>query len=127
MNTWLDSQSTLKDLAQEYTIYTRAQINSQNFVTSANQKVFLLSEADLFGTFNVSAALPNDYTYNGTRLVAADNPVRSVLLSSNANNWLRSPCDLTSLVGCVTTAGTLSAYSYTLSYGLRPALWITLS
>lgn len=127
LNTWLDSQSTLKDLAQEHTIYTRNPESSKDFIISADQKVFLLSEADLFGTFNVSAALPNDYTYNGTRLVAADNPVRSVLLSSNANNWLRSPSNKTNGVGYVTATGTLSSSRYSFSYGLRPALWITLS
>ena len=127
LNTWLDSQSTLKELAQEYTIYTRARYNSRDFVTSVNQKVFLLSEADLFGTFSGNAAQPNDYTYNGTRLVAADNPVRSVLLSNNANCWLRSPSITTGIVAHVTTSGTLFNSLYNNSFGLRPALWIDLS
>lgn len=128
LNTWLDSQSTLKELAQEHTIYTRAQYNSQDFVTSANQKVFLLSEADLFGTFNGRAAQPNDYTYNGTRLVAADNPVRSVLLSSNANCWLRSPGSRTSYVAALAAGGSLSSSRYNSGgIGLRPALWINLA
>lgn len=124
--TWLTGKTTLSGLAQEYTIYTRAQYNSSDFVTSTNQKAFLLSEADLFGTFNSGDAQPNDYTYAGKQLVAADNPMRAQLLKCSATYWLRST-RTSSTVSTVSTSGTLSNTSSVNSYGLRPALWISLS
>ncbi|MBM6897886.1 hypothetical protein H9X86_11080 [Pseudoflavonifractor capillosus] len=125
--TWLESQSTLKTLAQEYTIYTRKSGSFEDFITSANQKVFLLSEADLFGTQDSKAPLPNDYTYAGKQLVTADNPMRTQLLSSEADYWLRSPHGGAGCVSYINANETLG-YSNSYTYGdLRPALWITLS
>lgn len=128
LNTWLSSKVTLNSLAQPYTIYTRAQVGSEDFVTSSNQKVFLLSEADLFGTFNSAAAKPNDYTFNGKQLVSNATAVGKEILTGGATaSWLRSPGRSATSLASVTATGTLSFYSYSSSYGLRPALWINLN
>lgn len=128
LNTWLGNQATLNSLAQPYTIYTREQFNSENFVTSSNQKVFLLSEADLFGTFNSAAAKPNDYTFNGKQLVSnATDAGKEILTGGATASWLRSPRGRTLTVASVTATGTLTHYSYSSSSGLRPALWINLN
>lgn len=133
LNGWLETKSTLNSKAYATTIYTRQQVNSDDFVTSANQKVFLLSEADLFGTFRGGDAKPNDYTWGGKQLVSNESAVRSQLLSSSATTWLRSPHSNTNYVATLTTGGSLSSSPYgsingspNVFNGLRPALWITL-
>ena len=125
LNRWLKNKSTLNSKAYATTIYTRQQVNSDDFVTSANQKVFLLSEADLFGTFSGGDAKPNDYTWGGKQLVSNESAVRSQLLSSSATTWLRSPRSATTGVATLTAAGSLGPH-HGVYYGLRPALWITL-
>ena len=126
LNRWLKTKSTLNSKAYATTIYTRQQVNSDDFVTSANQKVFLLSEADLFGTFRGGDAKPNDYTWGGKQLVSNESAVRSQLLSSSATTWLRSPSRVTGHVATLTAVGSLSKSPYRGYGGLRPALWITL-
>lgn len=126
LNSWLKTKSTLNSKAYATTIYTRQQVNSDDFVTSANQKVFLLSEADLFGTFSGGDAKPNDYTWGGKQLVSNESAVRSQLLSSSAITFLRSPNFSARGVAGLLADGSLSYCYYDYSYGLRPALWITL-
>ena len=87
LQNWLENDTTiLKTVAQETTLYTRdsteeigssssgagsvpVEGNSWGVIGSAENwiqtidKVFLLSEADLFGTYNGEPAEPQDYTY----------------------------------------------------------------
>ena len=62
---WLDGKTTLQEKAVETDITTRI-INTDTFNTTQD-KVFLLSEADLFGThsYNQTPTDSKDYTYNG--------------------------------------------------------------
>ena len=87
LQNWLENDTTiLKNVAQETTLYTRdsteeigssssgagsvtVEENTWGVIGSAENwiqtidKVFLLSEADLFGTYNGEPAEPQDYTY----------------------------------------------------------------
>ena len=87
LQNWLEDETTiLKTVAQETTLYTRdsskeigngstrpvadcpdVMASSDEWIETTD-KVFLLSEADLFGTYNGEKADARDYTYNGTRL-----------------------------------------------------------
>ncbi|HJD24577.1 MAG TPA: hypothetical protein H9694_10625 [Firmicutes bacterium] len=87
LQNWLEDETTiLKTVAQETTLYTRdsskeigngttkpvadcpdVMASSDEWIETTD-KVFLLSEADLFGTYNGEKADARDYTYNGTQL-----------------------------------------------------------
>ena len=122
-STWLNSTTVLQEKAVETNITTRSQYNATTWLTTTD-KVFLLSEADLFGTFNGTATSnAQDYTYGNSVLVPDVN-----MRSSTDAYWLRSPRDNSSYVADVTTAGTVTHNSYgnfNTGAGVRPALWVT--
>ncbi len=90
--TWLSSKPTLQQYAVSTTIKTRSSYNGSSFDTTSD-KVFLLSEADVFGTQNGSAAQADDYTYKGARITAPGGSWVANYLGAADWYWLRSPRD----------------------------------
>lgn len=118
--TWLNSTTVLKTKAIETNITTRSAYDASTWITTTDT-VFLLSEADVFGTFNGTAASnAQDYTYGNTVIVPDENMRKSTRVC-----WLRSPRDTQNSVAVVTAAGTVDDYgSSSSSVGVRPALWV---
>ena len=124
--TWLNSKPTLQQYAVSTTIKTRSSYNGSNFDTT-NDKVFLLSEADVFGTQNSSAAQADDYTYKGGKINAPGGSWVANYQSSSHWYWLRSPRSNAVSVAGVGSGGILSYNNCNLtSGGVRPVLWINL-
>ena len=123
---WLDNTTVLKGKAVQTDITTRSQVGATDWITTQD-KVFLLSEADAFGTFN-GKATPDaqDYTY-GTTILLTNDTIRSPI---GWWYWLRSPMNATTKVSCVgAEKGNLGYnYYYFNSYpgSIRPALWFSL-
>ncbi|MBC8545302.1 DUF6273 domain-containing protein, partial [Bianquea renquensis] len=118
---WLNSTTILKEKAVQTDITTRSQYNATDWITTTDA-VFLLSEADLFGTFNGTATSnAQDYTY-GNSVIVPDQHMRA--FSSGSFCWLRSPYN--GSMAIVLNSGTLGSYSYSSSLGVRPALWVNL-
>jgi hypothetical protein len=124
---WISGKATLKTVAVETMIQTRSAVNSQDFAPSSD-KVFLLSEADVFGTQNEQTALPQDYTYNGAKLPAPGGNWIASIEGETFNWWCRSPKVSDPIgVGVVTNvAGLNGDDTYAKTYGVRPALWVNL-
>ena len=124
---WLESTTVLIEKAIETDITTRSQYNATDWITTQD-RVFLLSEADLFGTFNRTATSnAQDYTY-GNSVIVPDVNMRKV--NSTTNSWMRSPCVSTAYVGYLQPDGAIyltqnGGVTYVL--GFRPALWVDLS
>ena len=120
--TWLESTTVLKEKAVETEITTRSAYNATDWITTQD-KVFLLSEADLFGTFNkTETSYAQDYTYGDEIIVPDVNMIKSTSVY-----WLRSPRYYSAGnpgVADVGTAGTVSSSTYNSSHGVRPALWV---
>ena len=121
---WLNSTTVLKEKAVETDITTRSQSSATDWITTPD-KVFLLSEADLFGTINdVATANEQDYTYGNETLV----PDENMRKFTGANYvWLRSPYGNAGNVAYVTTAGTITSFNVSNPLGVRPALWVSLA
>ena len=135
-STYLNSLSTLKDSVVETEITTRSEYNATTWITTRD-KVFLLSEADLFGTANnVATSDARDYTYgDGTSLLVPDAEMRKCNNTDDyvrrGGYWLRSPRPYTNSKGismCVAATGTLgSGRCYDVVYSVRPAMWVNLA
>ena len=126
---WLESTTVLKEKVVETDITTRSQINATDWITTPD-KVFLLSEADLFGTFDEATTTDaRDYTY-GNSIIVPDVNIRKFTSSSNKEYnfaWLRSPCTYTYALGNVKFDGSVAVSADTSTYGIRPALWVSLA
>lgn len=122
--TWLSSYNTLNLLAVETTVKTRTTYDSTTF-TASQDKVFLLSEADLFGTFAGSATkvLPDDYSYGGT-IIPTTTTMRKC---SSDMYWLITLTSSTSASTVSASTGNRTTGTKTAVHGVRPALWITLN
>lgn len=136
---WLDGKTTLKEKAVEKTITTRDMSTATLAPSDVTakwkttvDKVFLLTEADLFGTQGGVAKTTTeakDYTYGSKPIVPneemrkfiANNPATGV--KDNSYCWLRSPYN-GSYLAVVLYNGTLSNLSPHNPYGIRPALWV---
>ena len=124
--TWLNSKPTLQQYAVSTTIKTRSSYNGSSFDTTSD-KVFLLSEADVFGTQNGSAAQADDYTYKGARITAPGGSWVANYLGAADWYWLRSPRNNAGIVADVGSNGSLGSLDYSItSVGVRPVLWINL-
>ncbi len=124
--TWLNSKPTLQQYAVSTTIKTRSSYNGSNFDTT-NDKVFLLSEADVFGTQNSSAAQADDYTYKGGKINAPGGSWVANYQNSSHWYWLRSPrLSAYSVAGVYSGGGLNYSYYNDTSGGVRPVLWINL-
>ncbi len=128
-NTWLTEYDILSQLAVETTLTTRTSYSGTNFTESLD-KVFLLSEADVFGTTqNGKTAEVRDYTYNGERLPITMS-MRKCTEKPVSMYWLRSPNNSSGsgwLSVVQASSGALASKNCTGEFwGVRPALWITL-
>ena len=119
---WLDGKATLKEKAVQTDITTRV-FGTDTFDTTQDN-VFLLSEADLFGTYENNKPSPDikDYTYNG-QVIVPDIEMRK--FESNVYSWLRTPYDK-QRIATNYTLGTLRVRNPEVLSGYRPALWITM-
>ena len=119
---WLDGKATLKEKAVQTDITTR--VYGTDTFNTTQDKVFLLSEADLFGThsYGQTPTDSRDYTYKKQVLVPN---IEMRKFTQGSYVWLRSPCGST-CVNLVNYDGTLSSGGSTNVYSIRPALWIKL-
>ncbi len=127
--TWLTECDMLSQLAVETTLTTRTSYSGTAFTESLD-KVFLLSEADVFGTTqNGKTAESRDYTYNGERLPITMS-MRKCTEKPVSMYWLRSPNNSSGsgwLSVVQASSGALASKNCTGEFwGVRPALWITL-
>jgi len=129
--TWLNGKATLKQYAQATSIQVRSSGNSTSYNAATSDKVFLLSEADVFGTENYGRMSGNDikkaYTPGVTSALKA--PGGSWAATGGSYNiwWLRSPSVNTSggqRVAYVYADGTVNYGNALYTNGVRPALWV---
>lgn len=128
-NDFLNSLTILKDFAMESSISTRKEYTSNEewFVTT--DKIFLLSEADLFGTHSGETTTDaRDYTH-GTEQLVTEISMRKCESKLSSFVWLRSPRSTTNNVAGVTNSnGTSGNNAYSnVQGGIRPALWVDIS
>ena len=130
--TWLSGKSTIKNHVSETTLNTRKEFNSDEFFTTQD-KVFLLSEADVFGKINTNistsekVAVAKDYTLGKVGVIVPEN-MRIAHNNGPADWWwLRSPRSGTNYVAGVYSGGNATSGTYDgTGIGVRPALWINL-
>ena len=119
---YLYDKPILKGLISEKDIYTRNLGLDKGDVIMTKDKVFLLSEADFFGTmFGRITTRSEDYSLG-----------EGYLLSAKARTngdfyWLRSATpDSACMQGVITSTGDLSGRAPILGCGVRPACWVAL-
>ena len=124
--TWLNKTTVLKGKAVQTDITTRSQYNATTWITTQD-KVFLLSEADLFGTVNETVtANAQDYTYGNSILVPDVN--MRIFASMNGHTgkyaWLRSPTRYSTGLAVVSDSGIFASGPVDDTYCVIPALWV---
>ena len=129
--TWLTKHSAVASAAVEVTLYSQHQIDSAA-LDETQDTVFLLSQADVFGTWyniNTNQAVTDTqmYTYNGAPLPLKDNV--ALRMTSNGSWGLRSPCTSFQAFAFVYKDGSLTSgvrgdYDQN---GVRPAFWYDLT
>lgn len=119
--TWLESTTVIKEKAVLTEITSRDE-NYRNWDTTED-KVFMLSEADLFNTYqNKPGVDGKDYTVGDGKL----NLPPSMLRCSNPY-WLLSTHESTIVnMGAVSTAGRYQSTRYSAAIHARLAVWVTL-
>ena len=125
--TYLTSLSTLQSHAVQTSITTRSEYNADTWITTQD-KVFLLSEADLFGTHKSTATSEaKDYTY-GTSQLVTDVNMRKCDTTIATYYWLRSPYGAAGAVADVSAStSVVGSFGYFYRRGVRPALWVNLA
>ena len=120
---FLANKPTLKQHLVETKITTRKVDGTGVAWDETTDKVFLLSEADLFGKYNNTITTEaKDYTY-GNSVIVSKNEIRK----STSPYWLRSSSSK-DYGRYVDSGGTSSStISPKMTAGVRPALWINLS
>ena len=129
---YLESLSTLKEHAVETTVTTRKELATAEWYETTD-KVFLLSEADLFGTVNKEATSEaKDYTY-GTSQLVPNIEMRKCQSSGDFVNascyWLRSLHANNYIVACCYSERGEVIFDYPngTNAGIRPAMWVNLA
>lgn len=130
-SSWLTSHSEAAAKAIEVPISTRLTFDTTT-ENKSDDKVFLLSEADMYGTSNCGAdKSPQswEYTYNGAKL--AYFTTDSEKAAAGGLYWLRSPSFNSSGVACVASVSGACWRYYSAdqnnSGGVRPAFWYNLA
>ena len=119
-NTVLPTLPTLKARVVAATLHT---YNKSTRVASTDY-IFLLSEADLFGKTDKTAAQAQDYTYAGkTTIVVPD--VAMCKHANTQNSWLRNASS-TNDIAQVSYSGFYASEYPTRPAGVRPAMWVAL-
>lgn len=122
---WLDGTDILKSKAVQTTIYTRATYNDYTKYNEMSCYVFLLSEADVFGTVNgkavssTTASPEKEYTYSSKQLVES----QEIRKGAGNFSWLRSPRGSFNGLAYIGSNGEV-VNTYLASAALRPALWV---
>lgn len=113
----------LKEKVIVTSITTRTQYNATTWDTTTD-KLFFLSEADLFGKINgTETANVKDYTYGNKVLVPNVNMRK--FIGSTTYAWLRSPKNfIDHIAGVYYSSGVNDASRYYSKRGVRPALWV---
>lgn len=119
---YLYDKPILKGLVSEKDIYTRRLGIESEIFSITRDKVFLLSEADLFGTmFGRITTRSEDYSLGEGYLLSAKARVNGDFY------WLRSATpDSAYMQGVITSTGSLSSSAPILGCGVRPACWVAL-
>jgi len=124
-STYYNSLGELKKYVKNTNITTREGYDSDNFITTQDY-VFLLSEADAFGTArDGGTAEARDYTAGKRLFFGSGSLVAKAAGGSSGNWWLRSPGNKYSAImtvgdnGSCASTGSPSNYCY-----VRPAFWI---
>ena len=133
---WLNGKATLKKAVKEHTLYTRAEYNSPNTDNAVvtKDKVFLLSQADVYGTVNngssdVVTSDIKDYTLGKAEKILPE----TLKIAKDSHStakwwWLRSPRDVSYYMTLVITNGGVNGLSANNTGGsVRPALVINLT
>ncbi len=131
---WLNDKPEIQKVAIQTSVKTRKDYNVADDWYENSCKVFLLSEADIYGTqFHNDGttgahldAQPNDYTAGGILSAPGGSWVANYE-GSATRWWLRSPYGYTSQAACVGADGVLSSNYRSSKNGVRPALWVTIS
>lgn len=126
-NEWLTGKAVLNQYAVGTELKTIQEHNS-TAVDTTTDKVFLLSEADVFGTSGSVTVDDSHYTISGTQLTAPGGSW--IAQHSGANDWwwLRSPRSGGNYVADVNNNGGANSSDYnSTSGGVRPALWVNLA
>ena len=121
---WLTGKAILNAHAIETVIHTHKKPDGDSW-TDSNDKVFLLSQADVYGTtFGIAnePAKVNDYTLGKQGIVVPEG-----MKATNGQWWLRSPDQGLPGSGVVTEDGTVSSRTISRPCGIRPAMWIDLA
>ncbi len=130
LDTWLLTLTNLGKWAQNTTLKTRTDRTGTASATTT-EKVFLLSEADVFGTIQTGqTASADDYTpgIGGKPLEVLNTDDKRACYRDGATStrcwWLRSPGSTSQgQLSYVKSNGALGTSSWS-AWGLRPALWI---
>ena len=127
--TYLTKHTILAQMAAETTIYTGKSYNRSTSVgdsgfTATTDKVFLLSEADVFNTVNGSNVTKKTNTREYT--TGSKLNLKFAIIKTGDCYWLRSPRGGSNYVAYVNTNGTDASVAYNGVRGVRPALWVKL-
>lgn len=128
-NEWLTSKPILQSLAVDTTLHTRSEYNSSMTVDTVD-KVFLLSEADVFGTSADYSVNAQDYTLGVEKTVLPSNLIRCYGINgqSSSYSWLRSPRYSNNSLAVTDSSSSSVNYHWVYNTGtyVRPALIIDL-
>ena len=117
----LDGLTVLKQMAVAKTIYTADKYDRSGSYVETKDKVFFLSEADLFGTANGTETIEvKEYTMGTAEKVFPDG-----ILGGSEYYWLRSPYNNAGGVATVLRGEPLFDSYRGDTVDCRPAIWIT--
>ncbi len=129
---WLVDKENLSKFVVEKTIYTRTSIPASDFDTTPN-KVFLLGEADVYGTKDMgeNSAQEQDYSLGKAKIIVPEE-IKIGTFSDGEEGWywLRSPGRPSdTAVADVNADGSLMSKGCSVGTagGVRPALWVNLT
>jgi hypothetical protein len=136
LETWYETlDPAFKEMVLPTTIHTRKTYDSAEYDTLENQKIFLLSEEEVFGTINGESAADLSKNVIPNVVLFQDSVFARYALKVNDTNpatwWLRSPC-VTVATGntyeiAAVAAGALQANGAWANNYIRPALRIKLA
>ena len=128
---WLTGRTTLSAHVSEVTLNTRSTYDGgEEDFTETQDKVFLLSEADVFGTQNGVTAVAKDYTLGVEGVIMPTNMRVATYNGTAYWYWLRSTrggSSNTCYVYPLPDWRVGSDLAWNRDGGVRPALWVNLA
>ena len=123
LQSWLETTDTLKEIAIETDILTRV-YNQEEWKTTRD-KIFILTEADIFGTIysDTPTSDSRDYTYGNTPLITN---YEVMMKDKNAIQWLRSPGTSSNDTALIRDGGVAGSATGSIAHGAHAALWVPL-